>query len=175
MGSSQGFFSSIWLLALIFWKKESLVLFLLCIEFQGWSSYFNSVIHLSLFPKLLTFKDTYLYASCTDLVWLKKNEEWDWEGIEDGIERLTEKKNQIMEKNAIRKCVILTKLPQNFTFCNILRVRINVHKPGGKSCGLTVGQCRWSGNTETPLWKKESGRLSKKWQVTANAIQLWGK
>lgn len=52
-------------------------------------------------------------------------------------------KNQIIETNAISKHVVLTKLPQNFPFCNILPITVSMDKPGEKSHGLKPVQMRW--------------------------------
>lgn len=67
-------------------------------------------------------------------------------------------KNQIMETNAISKCVILTKLLQNFTFCNILHIRASIHKSREKSHRLKQVQMKWKNrNTsmEETVWKAE--------------------
>ena len=67
-------------------------------------------------------------------------------------------KNQIMETNAISKRVTLTKLPQSFTFCNILHIRVSIHKPGEKSHRLKPVQIKWkyrNTSMEETVWKAE--------------------
>lgn len=67
-------------------------------------------------------------------------------------------RNQISETNVILKHVILSQLSQNLGFCNILHIKVSIHKPGGKSHGLKLVQMKWkNGNTslEETVWKAE--------------------
>lgn len=67
-------------------------------------------------------------------------------------------RNEINDTKAILKHVILAQLPQNLKFYEILHVKVNIHKPGGKSHRIKLVQMKWKNrNTsmEETVWKAE--------------------